>query len=73
MPKKVSLFSNDITPACEYCEYGAASSDGTMVECVKKGTVSPYFRCNKFRYSPIRRIPRRSPKLPKMKPEDFSL
>jgi hypothetical protein len=67
------LFNKDITPACEYCELGENSSDGSMVMCQRNGTVSPYFRCSKFKYSPIRRVPRQSPKLPKMNPEDFSL
>lgn len=68
-----SLFNKDITPACSYCEYGRQSQDGTMVECSKKGLVSPYFRCKKFKYSPVRRIPHRGQKLPKVRPEDFIL
>lgn len=67
------LFNQEITPACEYCELGKNSKDGTMVECKRKGVVSPYFRCNKFRYSPVRRTPRQAPKLPKMKADDFKL
>jgi hypothetical protein len=67
------LFKKDITPACEYCEFGSDSADGQMVECQKNGIVSPYFRCSKFKYSPIRRTPRQSPKLPKLNPEDFTL
>ncbi|MEG1808451.1 MAG: hypothetical protein RR244_01240 [Oscillospiraceae bacterium] len=67
------LFDKSIAPACEYCEHGLLTDDGTMVECIKRGLVSPYFRCARFRYSPVLRIPRRTPKLPKLNPEDFSL
>lgn len=68
-----SLFNKNITPACAYCEFGKESQDGAMVECSKKGLVSPYFRCKKFKYSPVRRVPRRGQKLPKVNPEDFTL
>lgn len=67
------LFNQEVTPSCEYCEFGVDSSDGTMVECHRKGLVSPYFRCSKFKYSPVRRKPQALPRLPQMKPEDFSL
>ncbi|MDO4566360.1 MAG: hypothetical protein Q4B42_03415 [Oscillospiraceae bacterium] len=67
------LFDKNITPACEYCEHGLLTSDGAMVDCVKRGLVSPYFRCPRFKYSPVLRIPRRSPKLPKYEKDDFSL
>lgn len=67
------LFNQELTPACEYCELGRDSSDGTMIECQRNGLVSPYFRCSKFRYSPVRRTPRPLPRLPQMDPEDFSL
>lgn len=67
------LFNQDITPACEYCEHGGDSDDETMIECRRNGLVSPYFRCAKFKYSPLRRKPRPLPRLPKMNPEDFSL
>ncbi len=71
--KHSPLFSKDIAPACEYCEHGSPSGDGTMIECAKHGLVSPYFRCKKFTYSPVRRVPRTPQRLPKMSPEDFSL
>ncbi len=70
---KRSLFDKNITPACEYCTKAVPTQDGTMFECVRHGTVSPYFRCNKFHYSPVLRKPRQPQKLPKFKPEDFSL
>lgn len=67
------LFDKNIAPACEYCAHGLLTSDGTMVDCVKRGLVSPYFRCPRFKYSPVLRIPRKAPKLPKLDRSDFSL
>ena len=59
MSGKVGLYDKDITPACEYCEFGKNSSEYNMVMCSKKGIVSPYFRCMSFRYNPMRRVPKR--------------
>ncbi len=70
---KVSLFGDNIVPACEYCELGQKSKDGTMIECGKQGVVSPYFRCKKFIYSPVKRIPKRSPRRAQLDAKDFTL
>lgn len=67
------LFSNDMDPACEYCEYGRRAADHVMILCGKKGPVAPYYSCRRFAYSPLKRIPRRQPKLPSFSAEDFSL
>lgn len=63
----------NVDPACEYCEYGRRAADPRMILCEKKGVVSPYYRCKKFVYDPIQRIPRRQPKLSGFTAEDFSL
>ena len=70
---KKKLFEDNLTPACEYCEYGSVADDVKMILCKRSGVVSPYFRCKKFRYSPIRRTPKRMPKLPSFEPSDFSI
>ena len=67
------LFAGDISPACEYCEYGRRASDNVMILCIKKGMVSPYYSCRKFLYSPLKRIPKRQPRLPEFSPEEFQL
>ncbi|MEG2054095.1 MAG: hypothetical protein RR052_04055 [Oscillospiraceae bacterium] len=73
MKKKTILFSKDIPPACEYCENGTPGTDEKMILCNKQGIVSPYYKCRSFVYSPIKRIPKRMPKLPGFSDEDFSL
>ena len=70
---KSKYFNNRIAPACEYCEYGRSASDFKMILCKHKGVVSPYFRCRRFKYSPVKRIPRAMPAIPRKDPEDFSL
>ena len=70
---KNGLFAGDVPPSCEYCEFGRKASDHVMILCIKKGMVSPYYSCRKFRYSPLKRIPKRRPKLPEFTSEDFAL
>ena len=57
MSGKVRLYDKDITPACEYCEFGKRTKDGDKVLCTKKGLVDASFHCPKFIYSPLKRIP----------------
>ena len=73
MSKKPIFFSKDIIPSCEYCEFGKKSIDDKMVLCPKKGIVSPYYSCRIFRYSPLKRLPRRTPKMPSFDNLDFTL
>ena len=70
---KSILFGQYITPACEYCQLGKDTADGAMVLCSRVGIVSPYYRCKKFIYSPVRRKPKSLPKLPDVDPSSFSL
>ena len=71
-PKK-SLFGNSIEPACIYCQFGRPAPDNVMILCRKYGPVSPYYKCKKFVYDPLKRIPKRRPKLPDFSPDDFSI
>ncbi|MEG0878035.1 MAG: hypothetical protein RR271_07030 [Oscillospiraceae bacterium] len=67
------LFGADIPPACEYCEHGKKGSEQKMIYCRKKGIVSPYYKCRSFLYSPVKRVPKRMPKLPSFLAEEFKL
>lgn len=70
---KSVLFGQNISPACGYCVFGKDSADGAMILCSRVGIVSPYYRCKKFEYSPIRRKPRILPKLKEVDPASFKL
>lgn len=50
-------FDKNITPKCDYCQFGKRAKDGNKVLCEKKGLVDCNYSCNKFVYSPLKRIP----------------
>ena len=70
--RKITLFNKHVTPACRYCEFGKKTGDMAVV-CEKRGVVSPYFRCLKFRYDPIKREPKRNDISGEFTPEQFEL
>lgn len=65
-------FGSKIAPACAYCVFGALAPDGKMILCSRRGVVSPYYSCRRFRYDPLMRVPRRQ-ELPLPDPKDFTL
>mgnify|MGYP001040558303 CR=1 FL=1 len=66
-----SYFSGDIPPACEYCRFGFPTSDNSRILCEKRGVVAHTYSCRRFIYCPLKRIPRRAPRLPSYAKEDF--
>lgn len=70
---KKKLFGTNIEPACVYCIYGRPAPDNIMILCRKFGPVAPYYSCRKFKYNPLKRIPKRQPKLPNFSPDDFEI
>ncbi len=73
--KKLSkkIIDTDV-PRCEYCLIGKLSADGETVLCTKKGVMDKDSSCKKFKYDPLKRIPKaEAPFLPEFSPEDFSL
>ncbi len=59
------LFRKDIERACAYCAHAGKVDDSTCV-CARKGIVPADGACWRFRYDPLKRVPRRQ------KPKDFS-
>ena len=70
---KLRLFSNEIPPACQYCKYGFITRDGRSVLCEKKGVTSPLTSCRRYRYAPLKRVPKRPRALPAFDKSDFEL
>lgn len=70
---KRKLYGENIDKSCGYCEHGKAAPDGETVLCIKKGVVTPDFHCRRFKYDPLKRVPKRRPPLPEYSPEDFEL
>ena len=55
--KSGNYFDKNITPKCDYCRHGKRSKDGNKVICEQRGIVDTTYSCNKFIYSPLKRIP----------------
>lgn len=60
-----------IAPACAYCRLGISCGD--VVLCGSKGIVDKNFKCRRFRYDPIKRVPDVPAPLLKYSPDDFSI
>lgn len=52
-----NYFDKKITPKCEYCQNGKRTNAGDKILCEIKALVDPNYSCNKFVYSPLKRIP----------------
>lgn len=59
------LFRKKIEKSCSYCARSGKIDENTYL-CEKKGVVSSYDQCRRFRYDPLKRIPK------KAKAKDFS-
>jgi hypothetical protein len=55
--KSSKYFDKNTEPSCSYCGNGKRISDGTQVFCKIVGPVSLKHSCNKFQYSPLKRVP----------------
>lgn len=68
------LFRKRIEKSCSYCKFGT-KLDEEEVLCSRKGLVSIDGKCRRFRYEPLKRIPKK-PKVQnfsKFEDDDFSL
>ena len=68
------LFRKQIARSCKHCAHSAMLDENRML-CAKRGVVSMYYECRKFRYDPCKRIPPKPKALDfdKYQYEDFSL
>ncbi len=55
--KKTNYFDKQITPQCGYCQHGKRTKDGNRILCSSKGLMEETASCNKFEYSPLKRVP----------------
>ena len=60
------LFRKDIPVSCAYCRHSAGTEVENTVLCSKCGVTPPKDKCRRFRYDPLKRIPK------KAKAQDFS-
>lgn len=74
MELQKTLFGKNIAPACEYCAKNRTAQGGLTLHCtVSDDAVPPYHHCDAFVYDPLRRVPKRIPKLPTFSADDFKL
>ena len=71
--KKTVFNLENIEPACEYCQFGKPAPDGETVLCPRKGVVAKSFKCRKYKYDIMKRVPKKAPKLQSFDKEDFSI
>lgn len=69
----VKYFNKEIAPACAYCKRGRKCPGSDRILCKKNGVMEAADACRRFRYDPLKRVPRRPQRLPVYKPEDFTL
>ncbi|MBC8535477.1 hypothetical protein [Feifania hominis] len=67
------IFGKKIEPRCELCEHAVTVVGGGQLLCRKRGMVECGARCRRFRYDPLKRIPKRPAALPEYRQEDFSI
>ena len=74
MGEKKPLFGKNIPPACEYCAHGRRTQGGLSIFCENADdSVSAYDHCESFKYDPLKRVPKRAPKMPVFSADDFKL
>ena len=68
------FFRKKIERSCSYCAHSARLDENTVL-CAKKGVQNIDSKCFRFRYDPIKRIPKKAKPLDfsKYDEEDFSL
>ena len=52
----MTLFRKDIEPRCAYCRFGIRL-DENKVGCRHRGVMDAGYKCWRFRYDPLKRVP----------------
>lgn len=67
------LCNKNITPACEYCAVGRNLKEKGVILCIKRGVVKSDFHCKKFKYNPLKRVPKSNNFPTEFNNKDFSI
>lgn len=71
--KKKLLNRNQYEAVCRICRHGRLAPDSESVLCIKKGIVDPDGKCRRYEYDPLKRIPKKAPKIESADPSEFEL
>ena len=67
------FFNKNLTPHCEYCVHGKILEATKEILCIKHGITEPTDNCNKYKYDPLKREPKKRKIADNYTPEDFLL
>lgn len=68
------LYNKKVAPMCSYCVFGRPAPNGDSVLCEKRGIMTKDSSCRKFKYDPLKRIPKKEPEMQQsFSQEDFKL
>ena len=70
---KKLLNSKEYPKDCEYCVYGRLSPKGDTILCEKKGIIPIGDTCIKYKYDPLKRVPKKKLRVESADPDDFKL
>jgi hypothetical protein len=67
------IFGKDIDKRCELCAYAVTISGSDSLLCRKKGAVTASYKCGRFQYDPLKKVPLPAPVPAAFEPSDFKL
>lgn len=68
-----AFFGKHIDPQCAYCAHSARQDGKEEVRCQLGRSWPAGGRCRRYRYDPLRRVPRPRPPLPAHEAKEFKL
>ncbi len=68
-----NLFNKKILPSCGYCHMGKKCLGKDTILCVKNGVVDSSYYCKKFKYDPLKRVPKICNYSNNFKKDDFKI
>lgn len=70
---KQALYGKDISPKCAYCAIGKTSDYSKEILCTKMGIMQPDSSCKRFKYDPLKRMPKTVKVKSDFSKEEFAL
>lgn len=64
---------NDIPKVCCFCEFASLINDDEYVLCSERGIVGHEFKCRKYVYDPLKRVPQKRLVITPLSEEDLVL